>query len=96
MTTFPTIPVDGAPTQQPQGKPVKRGSTSTRARVLLDSKSRDRVKLVNEYMEREFGRSLSLSLVLRLALHNLCGNLATAAGAGDDLGKRIKTAYEGR
>lgn len=94
MTTFPTIPVDGTPA--PQGKPVKRGSTTLRTRVFLDAKSRDRVTLVREYVEREFGARLSLSHVLRLALHNLSGQLATAAGAGDELGNRIKAAYEGR
>jgi hypothetical protein len=91
---LPIIPVNDAPA--PQGRPVKRGSTALRTRVFLDVKSLERLTLVREYVEREFGARLSLSHVLRLALRNLSGQLATAAGAGDELGRRIKSAYEGQ
>ena len=96
-----TIPVpaqtQGARVEPPhQGKPVKRGTTVKNPRILFDAKSFERVNVIRDYIEREFGTKLSLSLIVRLALHNLTGNLADAVGTGDALGKRISAARDGR
>jgi len=88
-----TIPVDGT-----NGKPRKNVGPDTaalRTRLMLDGKSRDNVKLIAAFIEREYGATLSLSLVVRLALRHLVGNLSAAIGEGDDLAKKIKAAASG-
>jgi len=84
----------------PSPAPFKRRNarpdgTVLRTRLMLDAKSLANAKLIAEYVERELSATLSLSLVVRLALRHLTGNLAAAVGESDDLEKKIKAAASG-
>jgi len=73
---------------------------------MLDAKSRDNVRLIAAFVEREFGATLSLSLVVRLALRHYVGDLAQTLAERGDLAQAlakhgvhaaaIKAASEGR